>query len=130
MVFVSSSCIKNDNIRETIVELASLRIKNIELSGGTKYYDGIFEDLCRLQKQYDLYYACHAYFPPPKEDFVVNLAACNDKIYKQSIKHYEDCINMLKTVNCSVLSLHAGFLVEIGTDEIGKRIIGKVMQGD
>lgn len=127
MIFVSSSCIKNDSIRETIVELATHGIKNIELSGGTKYYDGIHEDLHKLQKQYDLQYVCHAYFPPPKEDFVVNLAACNDKIYRQSIKHYEDCICMLKDLKCNVLSLHAGFLVEIGTDEIGKKISGHLV---
>ena len=30
---------------------------------------------------------------------------------------------MLKRIDCKVLSVHAGFMVEISTDEIGKRLM-------
>lgn len=122
MIYVSSACIKKHNIAEVIHELAKNNIRNIELSGGTDYYSNLVLDLEQLKQAYKLNYACHAYFPPPKIPFVVNLAACNDKIYKQSIQHYVQCIEMLKRINCNVLSIHAGFLVEISKDEIGKKL--------
>lgn len=122
MIYISSSCIKKNNIAEILCILAINGIKNIELSGGTKYYNELEQELIKLKRQYQLQYACHAYFPPPKEPFVVNLASCNDKIYKQSIEHYDHCIELLKKVECYNLSVHAGFLLEINKDEIGRKI--------
>lgn len=122
MIYVSSACIKKYNIAEVICCLAEKGIRNIELSGGTKYYSKIENDLLNLKKQYHLKYVCHAYFPPPKIPFVVNLASCNDQIYRQSLEYYEHCIEMLKCIKCSVLSVHAGFLVEIAVDELGGKL--------
>ena len=122
MIYVSSSCIRNNNIAEIICSLSEKGIRNIELSGGTEYYEGIEDDLKILKQRYQLQYACHAYFPPPKVPFVVNLASCNDDIYKKSIEHYDNCIKLLKKINSDVLSIHAGFLVEIDKDEIGRKL--------
>lgn len=122
MIYVSSSCIKNNNIAKVIGQLADNGIQNIELSGGTDYYDGIEHDLKKLKETYRLNYVCHAYFPPPKVPFVVNLASCNDTIYRDSIEHYDNCIELLKKIGCNVLSVHAGFLIEINKDEIGRKL--------
>lgn len=127
MVFVSSACLKQHNIAEIIRQLAERGIRNIELSGGTDYYDAIENDLKMLKQKHHLQYACHAYFPPPKIPFVVNLASCNDRIYQQSIDHYINCIEMLKRIGCKTLSIHAGFLIEIGADEVGQRLRSKVI---
>lgn len=45
MIYVSSSCLKNKYIVETVRQLAEHGIKNIELSGGTEYYDDLENDL-------------------------------------------------------------------------------------
>ncbi len=124
MIYVSSACIKKNRISAIIKQLAEHGVKNIELSGGTDYYDGLINDLETLKNIYHLNYVCHAYFPPPKVPFVVNLASCNDKIYRQSIKHYTQCVEMMKYLQINVLSIHAGFLVEIHTNEIGKKLSG------
>ncbi len=122
MIYISSSCIKNKKISKVIRQLADNGIQSIELSGGTNYYDEIEYDLIKLKEKYQLKYICHAYFPPPKVSFVVNLASCNDEIYKKSIEHYDNCIELLKRIDCNVLSVHAGFLLEIDKDEIGKKL--------
>lgn len=127
MIYVSSSCLKKNNIAEIIEELARNDIRNIELSGGTDYYSDIESDLKKLKHMYNLQYACHAYFPPPKVPFVVNLASCNDKIYQQSIDHYIQCIDMLKRMDCKILSVHAGFLIEVNTSEIGKKLSSRIV---
>ncbi len=127
MIFVSSSCLTHNKISETITELAEAGIKNIELSGGTDYYCDIENDLDKLRKKYDLNYVCHSYFPPPKKHFAVNLASCNDEIYEASINHYRDCIKMLKRLNIGILSIHAGILVETKADDLGNKIVPKVL---
>lgn len=127
MIYVSTSCLRKRIISEVICELAENSVGNIELSGGTDYYDRIEYDLEELKRKYQLQYACHAYFPPPKEPFVVNLASCNDRIYKKSIEHYEQCIEMMNRLDCRTLSVHAGFLVEINESEIGKKLGGSVV---
>lgn len=127
MIYVSSSCVKKSSIAEVIHCLAEKGIQNIELSGGTDYYDGIEQDLKELKKSCQLQYVCHAYFPPPKVPFVVNLASCNDRIYRQSIEHYEHCIEMMKRLDCKSLSIHAGFLVEINENEVGKKLSGSIV---
>lgn len=130
MLYVSSACLKSENIAEVIKNLAENEIYNIELSGGTNFYPNIEEDLKSLKRMYNLEYAFHAYFPPPQKHFVVNLASCNDEIYSKSIKHYEDCIEMMKRVGSKVLSIHAGFFVEIAPNEIGKKLNSRVIYNE
>lgn len=130
MIYVSTACLKRNRISEVLKEYGENGIKNIELSGGTEYYQDIELDLKKYKKMYDLKYACHAYFPPPKENFVVNLASCNEKIYRQSIEHYEKCIEMLDRNDIRVLSIHAGFLVEITTETIGKRVVNPIIYNE
>lgn len=127
MIYISSACVKKNHIAEIIEQYAENGIKNIELSGGTDYYPEIVKDLKRLKQKYGVHYACHAYFPPPKNPFVVNLAACNDDIYQKSIDYYVRCVDVLKYLGCGTLSIHAGFLIEIGTDEIGKKLSDRII---
>lgn len=122
MIYVSSSCLSGAKISDVVQQLAENGFTNIELSGGTNYYPEIFDDLVRLQKQFGINYVCHSYFPPPKHDFVVNLASCNDEIYRRSIEHYESCIQKLPGIGCSSLSIHAGYYVELNTEDMGNKV--------
>lgn len=68
MVFVSSSCLKADNIMDSVAALSQIT-KNIELSGGTAYFDGeLTFNLKKLQSD-GVNFLVHGYFPPPKEHF-------------------------------------------------------------
>ena len=68
---------------------------NIELSGGTEYYDNFENDLINLKKEFDLNYLIHNYFPPPLEHFVLNLASTDKDIYEKSLSHYKRAIQFL-----------------------------------
>lgn len=122
MIFVSSSCIKNEYISDTVEQLAKAGIKNIELSGGTKYYDSIKEDLLSFKNEYKLNYVCHSYFPPPERDFVVNLASSNDDILDMSLNHYYRCIELLTELDIKTLSIHAGMFIDFTPESLGKKI--------
>ncbi len=122
MIYVSSACVKEQKIVNVLRKYTQEGIRNIELSGGTSYYPEIEKDLVRYGSVEKINYVCHSYFPPPRQDFVVNLAACNDQIYECSIEHYKNCIEMLRRIKCKILSIHAGFFVEITPKEIGREL--------
>ncbi|KKK58959.1 hypothetical protein LCGC14_3039190, partial [marine sediment metagenome] len=88
MIYISSACVQHEKIKDSVEKLAQNGFEHIELSGGTKYYEGYEQDLVELKNKYDLKYLLHSYFPPPKEDFILNLASLDDEIYQKSLKHY------------------------------------------
>jgi len=122
MIYVSSSCVKHEKIVDSVRELARSGFINIELSGGTKYYEGYEEDLLELKEKYNLNYLMHNYFPPPEEDFILNLASLNDEIYHKTIDHYEKAISLSKKLCSKKFSFHAGYFIDIIPAEIGRKI--------
>ena len=121
-VFVSTSCIKINDLEKNITFLASHGIKNIELSGGCIYQRNILSRLKKLKKRHSLKFLVHNYFPPPKKNFVLNLASCNDKIYFQTIDFYKKTLDLCNKLNIKYYGIHAGFLVDIKNSELGKKI--------
>ena len=122
MIYISSSCINSVKIKDSVQELALNGFKNVELSGGTDYYEGFEDDLIELKDKYNLSYRCHNYFPPPNEHFVLNLASLNDRIYKKSLDHIKKAISLSKLLGARKYGFHAGFLIDIDVSEIGKKI--------
>ena len=53
-IYVSSSCVKNERIGQSVLELARAGFNKIELSGGTQPYRTMVEDLKNLQKEWNL----------------------------------------------------------------------------
>jgi sugar phosphate isomerase/epimerase len=120
MIYISSSCIKSKNIKDTITLLVKNGFKNIELSGGTEYYEGLIDDLLDLKNKYNLNYLCHNYFPPPKEHFVLNLASLDKTIYAKSLEHIEEAIKLSIKIGSPKYSFHAGFFVSPDVNQLGK----------
>jgi sugar phosphate isomerase/epimerase len=122
MIFVSTSCIKAKTIKESILALVKEGFVNIELSGGTEYFDDYVYDLLDLKSQYSLQYLVHNYFPPPRQHFMLNLASLNDDMYIRSIRHCKAAISLCKKIGSPKYGIHAGFLIDILPKEAGKRI--------
>ena len=122
MIYVSSSCVKHNKIKDSIQNLVDNGFLNIELSGGTEYYTEFEDDLLDLKDKYDLNYICHNYFPPPKEHLVLNLASLNDKIYNSTLEHLKSSIILSSKLGAKRFAFHAGFFLDIKVSEIGKKI--------
>jgi sugar phosphate isomerase/epimerase len=122
MIYVSSSCSKQKRINAAVLELAEKGFRNIELSGGTEYYDGFEVDLSDIKEKYSLNYLLHNYFPPHNEDFVLNLASLDDKIFEKSLQHVHRAIELSIKWGSSKYALHAGYYINIGLQQIGKAI--------
>ncbi|HHP7241104.1 MAG TPA: hypothetical protein ACFCUD_05510 [Cyclobacteriaceae bacterium] len=122
MIYVSSSCVKSKFIEESIETLVENGFKNIELSGGTRFSDSIEDTLLRLKKKYYINFLAHNYFPPPKNDFVLNLASLDPKINQLSLDHIKNSITLSDRLNLPKFAFHAGFLINIPLNQIGKEI--------
>ncbi len=120
MIYISSSCVKADTIKESVLTLVHEGFRNIELSGGTKYYNNLVDDLLELKEKYNLNYLVHNYFPPPKQDFVLNLASLDEKIYSKTLKHLEASLELTRLLGGTRFSFHAGFYVDPRVGELGK----------
>ena len=121
-MYVSSACVKHNKISDSVEVLAGAGFKNIELSGGTKYYEGYEEDLIELREKYNLNYLVHNYLPPPREDVVLNLASLNDEIYQRTLQHFEKAFLFLKKLGLKKFGFHAGFFIDVSPSEVGKNI--------
>lgn len=127
MIFVSSACVRNKTIGASVKQLAEHGFLNIELSGGTQPYDKLEQELLNLQKEYNLNYICHNYFPPPAKPFVVNLASLDDEIYQMSLNHLKKAIRLSEKLGAERFGFHAGFLINIPISQIGKSIDSNVL---
>ena len=125
MIYVSSACVRAKTIRESIEILYKEGYSNIELSGGTRPYDQLENDLVSLKNQHNLNFLCHNYFPPPEKPFVLNLAATNVEISELSKDHCKKAIDLSIKLGAKKYGFHAGFLIDIPLNQIGKGITKK-----
>ena len=122
MIYISSSCLKNTKINQSVEQLAIEGFKNIELSGGTNLYEGYIDDLLELKNKYNLKYLLHNYFPPPKEPFMLNIASLNNELFEKSIEHCLNALQVCKILGSRKYGIHAGFLIDFAPSEAGKKI--------
>lgn len=122
MIYVSSSCIKNTSLENTIRILANKGFKNIELSGGTNYQEDALETLIALQKELNLNFLLHNYFPTPKTPFVLNLASLDKDVLELSMENIKKSIDWSHKLGATKFAFHAGFLINIPLNQIGKKI--------
>ena len=122
MIYISSSCVQENQICKSIEKLVSLGFKNIELSGGTEHYEELENDLLGLKYRHGLNFLLHNYFPPPQKSFIANIASLDEEIYQASISHYSKAIKLSKTLNAKKFGLHAGYLIDFKAVEAGRKI--------
>ncbi len=122
MIFISSACSQKKRIDQAVLELAQHGFTCIELTGGTEYYPDYQQDLLDLQKQFNLNYLLHNYFPPPVDHFVINLASLDTTTFKQSLSQLKKSIELSTRFSASKFGFHAGFTVDIGANELGAAI--------
>lgn len=121
MIYVSSSCVKKEFIKDSIAELSANGINHIELSGGTKPYSELESDLMHA-KQNGAELLVHNYFPPPVTPFVLNLASVNKETRQASLDHCKRAIELSSKLGAQKFGMHAGFLLDISVNDIGKKL--------
>ncbi|MCP4351332.1 MAG: hypothetical protein GY795_38190 [Desulfobacterales bacterium] len=109
MLYITSFCSRNKSIVHAVEELAEFGFKNIELTGGTKYEHFSEKRLFELKDRHDLNFLIHNYFPPRKDEFVLNLASWDEGIRSQTFCQVETAVKMSRKFGQNLYSLHAGY---------------------
>lgn len=109
MIYISSSSVNSVSINNCLEKLINLSIRNIELSGGSIFSDNILKELKKLKEKFSLNFLIHNYFPPPKKDFVLNIASHNKELRKQSINFIKSSINLAQEIGIDRYTVHAGY---------------------
>jgi sugar phosphate isomerase/epimerase len=120
MIFLSSSSIKTNDIEDSLNSLINEGINNIELSGGTKYRANIEEVITQYQEKYDLNLLVHNYFPPPLEDFILNIACYDQAQRRKSVEFIIESIEFASRLGLDRYTVHAGY----------RRILSPPQKGD
>jgi len=107
-------------MKDSILSLLDHNIRNIELSGGLEYSPRYKQDLLNLKNKYNINFLLHNYFPPPKVDFVMNLASQNKKIFSRTCQHIEKAVSLSKYVGAGCYGFHAGFLMNPKAYQLGE----------
>ena len=122
MLYISASYVKHDKLKDLLEKFAQEGFKNIELSGGFKYYEKYEEDLLELKRKYNFNYLLHNCFPQPKDNFVLNLASLNDEIYERTLDHHKKAIVLSRKLGALKFSFHAGYFIDLKIGELNKDI--------
>ncbi len=61
----------------------------------------------------------HNYFPPPREPFVLNLAAANRQTLERSRQHVRTAIDLSARLGAPFYSVHSGFAIELKAEHLG-----------
>jgi len=122
MIFISTGGSRNQTAIQTALDFYAEGIRHVELSGGL-CSPQIEEDLKTLPS--DLLVQIHNYFPPPITPFVFNLASDKESVASVSFGHALQAIKIAANLKRRKYSFHAGFRMNPGVNELGRRIIAR-----
>ncbi len=110
MLYISTAAIPAKTMDQCIENLLSIGVDHIELSGGTEYDAESLGQRIRYQKDHNVKYLVHYYFPAPKQHFVLNLASQKQAIRKKSLAFIETSLKFSGALGVDRYSVHAGYL--------------------
>src|SRR3989338_8781908 len=113
MLYISTtSIISNKDLFSVLDRYSKLGIKNIEL-GSVHIFFSDFKPLFKFQKDNDIDFIIHGFFPPLKDPFFINISSQNKKILKKSIEFSKNSIDMCRKLNSDIYTTHSGFSKEV-----------------
>ena len=113
MIYITSYCSTKKSIAGAVGQLASFGFKRIELTGGSGYSEYSKEKLHDLRDKFGLSYLIHNYFPPQKEDFVLNLASGDIATRSMTFNLVGQAVALSKEFSQHLYSIHAGYVHDL-----------------
>ena len=105
-IFISTTFIEDGkSFIEAINKIKSLNIRNIEIGSNHKY-----EKRKINLKKFKCNFIIHNYFPVPKKNIILNIASCDEKIRKLSVKKIKQSIKFSKENQAKLYTFHPGFI--------------------
>jgi len=96
-------------LEDALDALEPVNLDGIEL-GSTHLWSAGFEEA--LKKRQQSRFFTHNYFPPAREDLIVNLASTDSSVRTASLKHAKFCLDFAAEIGAEIYTVHPGFLAE------------------
>ena len=109
MLYITSYCSGKESIIGAVEELVSRGFRNIELTGGTRYESYSEDGLLELLDRHGLKYIIHNYFPPQRDELVLNLASSDETIKAGTLRLVEEAVRLTQAFAQDLYSIHAGY---------------------
>lgn len=122
MIYVSTACLSEKNLKQNLKLFNKLNVKNIELTGNILYEKNYKKILQNYKFKHKFNFLIHNYFPIPKKPFMLNLGTENSYLNKKSVDNCLKSIEICNELKLKKFSVHAPFLVNFKTSEAGKKI--------
>ncbi len=109
-VYISSSVVPCMQNSEKVDVLSRLGARNIELSGGGIKEENLAGKLKNIARERGISFLVHNYFPPPSDDFVLNIVSPSVDDRNKSFEFVKKSINMAVELGSPLYSFHPGYL--------------------
>ena len=122
-IYISTSAFKNKSLK-AILELCSENgLTNIELGPTVLYSKENISFVLGFKRKRNMRFLVHNYFPPPKDDFVLNLASNDHKVAIKSKRLCREAIDLSVELGAPFYSVHAGFAFHAAPQDLGRSLI-------
>ncbi|MDO8126566.1 MAG: TIM barrel protein [Candidatus Brocadiales bacterium] len=118
-LYISSLSSTKTKVCDSVLDLVQLGFRNIELTGGTQYYEGLEVDLVNLKQGHGINYLIHNYFPPPKEDFILNLASSAPDLKDKTVELIANATRLAEKLESNLYTVHPGFTRDLLPEKDG-----------
>ena len=113
MISVSTTSLKeHHDAVNAVQQLADSGILNIEL-GADHNYPVDEKRIIQMKKEFGLSYTVHAFFPPTKEKFIVNIGTGDKEKLKISLDVIKNSLEFVNEAEAKLYSMHPGFSTSI-----------------
>lgn len=109
------------DLAEPLGLLADIDLDGVELGSTHRWRGDLAAEVARLWSKPML---THNYFPPAKDDMILNIASADTEIRSRSIAHMKHCLAFAADIGATLYTIHPGFLAEpkaAGNDPAARR---------
>ena len=113
-IYVSTSCLGgNREINSVLGRLFDLGIHRVELTGPhpSRPVDLLIMELQKWRQQ-GMFFIIHNYFPPPANDFVLNLASFDENTSLQTKNLIISALKLAAAIDSPIYGCHSGYLAD------------------
>jgi sugar phosphate isomerase/epimerase len=116
----SSGAFSAHNVLEVLAEADRMGIRGVELSSGLAYSQDMLDHVREAHTTGRQRFLVHNYFPPPREAFVLNIAARDADTLTKSREMARTAIRLAFELGAPFYSVHAGFAALLKPEMLGK----------
>ncbi|GAB7081855.1 TIM barrel protein [Megalodesulfovibrio paquesii] len=128
-VFASNVCFAASTLDELVHQARQAGVSGLELSAGLACpvagdgpaaVAGLAATLARHVAESGFRFRIHNYFPPPANQFVLNLASNDPDVLKASLTLCRTALQLCAALEIPYYSVHAGFCVHASPADLGR----------